>query len=364
LEDLARPVERYARLLVERCLDVQPGWQVFVKSQPPARPLIEEVVRLIARRGAYPIVRLSFIHEEQHPFHVLWASEAPEELLEREAPLDALEGEQIDAWISIGAPENVRDGSELEPQRRGLIMEAIRPLLERRLRSEIPWVGCRYPTDALAQGAGMTLRQFEEFLYGACLLDWDAEGRRMERYRDRFDGASQVRIIGAETDLTLGIEGRDGIVDDGHLNMPGGEFFYSPVEDSAEGVISYREFPAVLTGTACAGVRLRFEGGRVVDASAQTNEEFLFATLDRDEGARAVGELGIGCNPAIQRHTGDTLFDEKIYGTVHVALGAGIPAAGGLNRSSVHWDMVKDLRSGGRIELDGEVVQEDGRWLV
>jgi aminopeptidase len=209
----------------------------------------------------------------------------------------------------------------------------------------------------------MSLPAFEDFLYGAVLLDWDAEGRKMGRIRDRFAQADEVRIVGHETDLTLSLAGREGFVDDGHLNLPGGEVFFAPVEDSAEGVIAYAEFPAVYGSSEVLGARLRFEGGRVVDASARGNEEFLLATLETDDGARRLGELGIGCNPGILRHMKTVLFDEKIYGMIHLALGNSYPFTGGTNVSAVHWDMVKDLREGGRILCDGEVVQENGEWL-
>jgi aminopeptidase len=208
----------------------------------------------------------------------------------------------------------------------------------------------------------MSLAAFEDFLFGAVLLDWDAEGEKMQRIKERFDPADEVRIIGEETDLRISIAGREGVVDDGHYNMPGGEVFYCPVEDATEGVVSFSEFPAVKEPDVVEGVRMRYENGRVVEASATSNEEKLFEALDRDEGARVLGELGIGCNPGIQKHMRNTLFDEKIYGTIHLAIGAGIPVAGGKNESATHWDMVKDLRNGGRIELDGEVVQKDGEW--
>jgi aminopeptidase len=146
--------------------------------------------------------------------------------------------------------------------------------------------------------------------------------------------------------------------------MPGGEIFYSPVEDTAEGVISYLEYPACYLGHEVEGVRLRFEGGEVVDASATADEEFLLGALDSDEGARRLGEFGIGCNPGIQRHMRNTLFDEKMEGTIHLAIGTGFPQIGGVNTSGIHWDMVKELRNGGRIELDGTVVQENGVWAL
>jgi aminopeptidase len=171
-----------------------------------------------------------------------------------------------------------------------------------------------------------------------------------------------VQIVGAETDIRLSLAGREGKVDAGGANIPGGEVFYSPVEDSAEGTIAFIEFPAVYAGRSVEGIRFRFESGRIVDASADRNEEFLIDTLDTDDGARRLGELGIGCNPGITRHMKNTLFDEKMYGTVHLAVGNGFPFIGGTNESAVHWDIVKDLRDGGEVYCDGELVQRSGQW--
>jgi aminopeptidase len=356
-----RRVQEYARLLVERSIDVQAGWQVLVISQPPARPLLEEVVRLIARRGSYPLVRFSYAME-QLPFRMLWAEEAPLELLDQPAPADKHVWDTVDAWMLLGAPENTREGADLPSERFELMSKGQAEFLARRLRLEIPWVTCRFPCPALAQDAGMGLEAFEDFLYGAVLLDWDAEGEKMKRIRDRFDEAENVRIVGAETDLRFSLAGRGGEIDDGHANMPGGEVYYSPVEESTEGVVSFLEYPAFQEPDLVEGVRMVYRDGKVVEASAEANEEALIAKLDRDEGARVLGEFGIGCNPGIQRYMRNTLFDEKMYGTIHLAVGAGIPSIGGKNLSSVHWDMVKDLRSGGRIECDGEVVQQDGEW--
>jgi aminopeptidase len=352
-------IEEYARLLVETCVDVQPEWQVMIHSSPLARPLIDEVSRQIGRRGAYVLLRVTL---DGAPLNVPWAEEAPEELLSRPAGLQVHELENADALIAIQAPENTRELTAVSEKRAALIQSAYRPAMERIFTGELRWVGCQYPTPALAQDAGMSLRPFEEFLYGACLLDWDAERERMGRYAARFDDADEVRLVGAETDLTLSLAGRTGQVDAGGANVPGGEFYYSPVEDSAEGSIAFTEFPATYGGREVNGIRLRFEGGSVTDASAETNEEFLLEILDRDEGARRVGELGIGCNPGITRHMKNTLFDEKMDCTAHLALGNGLPEIGGQNVSQIHWDIVKDLRNGGRIELDGEVVQENGMW--
>jgi aminopeptidase len=354
-------IEQYARLLVDECVGVQRGWQVLVSSSPLARPLVEELSRQIARRGAYALQRINLAGSS---VDVAWVEEAPVELLSKPAPINVHVFETADALIAVEAPENTREASAVSADRLALIQAANRPLLERMFTHELRWVGCQYPTPALAQDAGMSLRQFEDFLYGACLLDWEAERERMSRYAERFDAAEQVRIVAGGTDLTLGLAGRRCLVDAAGANVPGGEFFTSPVENAVEGAIAFTEFPAVYVGHEVTGVRLRFEGGRVVEASAETNEDFLLEMLDADEGARRLGELGIGCNPGITRHMKNTLFDEKIDGTVHLALGNGLPEVGGTNVSQIHWDIVKDLRDGGRIELDGEVVQENGAWRI
>jgi len=355
-------VDAYAKLLVERCIDPQPRQQVVVASSPLARPLVEEVVRLIARRGAYALPRLSFSGSVLSDR--TWAADAPEELLDELAPLDRLTAEQLDALIVIDAPENTRESSAMPADRLARAQLASRPLVDRVTAHEMPWVGCQFPTPALAQEAGMSLRAFEDFLYGACLLDWDAEGERMRRIAERFDAAEELRIVGEGTGLTLSLAGRTGRVSDGYHNIPDGEVFYCPLEDSAEGTIVFGEFPAEYQGRELRGIRLRFEGGRVVDASAEVEEEFLLEVLDTDEGARRLGEVGIGCNPGITRHMKNTLFDERIDGTVHLALGRGFADLGGTNESAIHWDIVKDLRNGGRLYADGELVQENGVWRL
>ena len=326
-----------------------------------ARPLLEEVSRVVGRRGAYAIQRASL---NGYGTNIPWAQEAPDELLDTPASIEAYAFDNADALISIEAPENTRELTGLPAERLARLQAGLRPHLERMFTHELKWVGCQYPTPALAQEAGLSLQAFGDFLYGACLLDWEAERERMSRYAEHFDAAEEVRLVGGGTDIRLGVAGRSALVDAGGANMPGGEFFLSPVEDSAEGEIVFSEFPAVYNGREVAGIALRFEAGRVVEASATANEEFLLEMLDLDEGSRRLGELGIGCNPGITRYMNNTLFDEKMDGTAHLALGNGLPEVGGTNVSQLHWDIVKDLRQGGRIELDGRVVQEDGRWLV
>ncbi len=351
-------IDAYARLLVERCVAVQPGWEVLIRATTLARPLIEAVIEETARRGANPLLQLAF-ETIGGPF----ARTAPIEVLREAAPLQRRIWEECDAIITISAPENTREGSDLSEERRQALEERSRPVRRRTMAMDVPWVICEYPVHATAQDAGMTLQEMEDFVFGAVLLDWDAEAERMQRIAEVFDGASEVRIVGDGTDLTLSVAGRRGIVDDGHVNMPGGEVFYSPVEDSAEGVITFSEFPAVRFGREVYGARLEFEQGRVVKAMARSGEDFLVETLDTDEGSRRLGELGIGCNPAIQRFTRSVGFDEKIGGTIHLAVGSSYTSNGGKNVSAVHWDIVKDLRRGGKLYADGRLVQENGVWL-
>ena len=352
-------IDEYARLLVERSVAVRPGWQVSVRGTPLARPLIEAVIEQIARIGAYPIVQLVF-EQIGGPF----AREAPVDVLRVPAPLQRRIWEEVDAFISVWAPENAREGADLSEERRSALQQMTTVMRERTMAMAVPWVIAEYPVQSMAQDAGMTIAEYEEFIFGAVLLDWDAEEARMRKIADAFDAADEVRIVAQGTDLTLSLAGRGGAVDDGHVNMPGGEVFYSPVEDSAQGVIEFSEFPAVYYGQEVDGARLVFEHGRIVDASARSGEAFLIDTLDSDEGARRLGELGIGCNPGIQRFMKNVAFDEKIAGTVHLAVGNSYTFTGGTNKSTIHWDIVEDLRSGGRLYADGRLVQENGAWLL
>jgi aminopeptidase len=352
-------IERYAELLVDQ-IEVQPGWQVLVSGSPLARPLLEEIFGLLARRGAYAVPRITFSGD--YGLERSWLREAPLELVRDPSPLQLAPLREADALIVVVAPENARDATALDPERLAARQAGWRPGMERVLRDEVPWVGCQYPTPSLAQEAGMSTAEFADFLYAASLIDWDALSERLQRYAAHFDGAEEVRIVGAATDLRLSLAGRSMRVSSPGHNIPGGEFFGCPLEDSAEGEITFGEFPALYAGRELGGIRLRFEAGKVVDASATTNEAFLLQTLDIDDGARRLGELGIGCNPGITRYMKNVLFDEKMDGTIHLALGNAYHDLGGTNVSSIHWDIVKDLRNGGRIELDGKIVQENGIW--
>jgi aminopeptidase len=231
-------------------------------------------------------------------------------------------------------------------------------------------VGTLFPTDGHAADAEMSLADFSDFYFRACLADdsdplgaWQRASEECHRLADWIQGHEEVRITAPGTDLRLGIAERTFIAADGEHNMPDGEFFTGPIEDSAEGEVSFH-LPATIGGREVAGVRMRFESGKVVDASAERGEQYLISMLDSDEGARRLGELGIGTNFGIERGTRNVLLDEKIGGTVHLAVGASYPETGGENESAVHTDLVCDLRRGGRLEVDGEAFQEDGRFVV
>jgi aminopeptidase len=361
---VADPRDReLAELMVSRCLDVQPGWQVSVRATPLARPLVTEIARAIARRRAYYLPRINW-GPDRFRTDIDWALEAPLELLGELPPIERYAVEQEDARLTIRAPEDVHAGAELDPERRRLIQQSMAPASKRARSLDVRWAIVEYPTAAAAEQAGMTLDEYTDFVYDACLLDWDAEEERMLEIKEPFDLGRSVHILGEGTDITIGIEGREGVVSAGFRNMPDGEVFFSPVEDSAEGVITYAEFPAVYLGHDVVGARLVFRGGEVVEAAAEEGDEFLKQVLATDAGSRRLGELGLGCNPRITRFTRNVLFDEKIDGTIHLAVGASYTYAGGKNESAVHWDMVKDLRPGGELSVDGEVVQRDGGWLI
>lgn len=351
--------DRFAALLAGYCLDAQPGQQVVVRSTPLAAPLLLALQRELLEREAWPLLRV-----ELPGAGAGFYTHARDAQLDGVAPAELAEALGTDCSLAIQAPENTRALAGVDP---GTIARAARArgeLREAALRRR--WCGTLWPTQALAQQAGMALPEYTAFVRGALFLDqddpiaaWTALRERQDALIARLARASTIRIEAEGTDLTLSVAGRTWANSDGRRNMPSGEVFTSPVEDSASGVIGFG-VPSAPGGVAVDGVRLRFEDGRVVEASARTGEGYLRSTLATDDGASRLGELGIGTNFGIDRPTGMILLDEKIGGTVHLALGRSYPETGGLNESAVHWDLICDLRPGGRLSADGEVVLSDG----
>ncbi len=246
----------------------------------------------------------------------------------------------------------------------------MRTFMQRSAAGELRWVVAPFPTNALAQDAEMGLDEYEDFVYGACLPDmndpvgyWKRSSVKQGKVVEWLKGKKELHITAPETDLRLNVEGRTFINSAGHHNMPDGEIFTGPIENSAEGNV-YFSYPTIYDGKEVNGVRLWFEGGKVVQATAEKNQEFLLKTLDTDAGSRYLGEFAFGTNDGITRFTREILFDEKIGGSFHMALGAGYPETGSKNESAVHWDMICDLRRGGEIRADGELFYRDGKFVI
>ncbi|MBA2504698.1 MAG: aminopeptidase, partial [Thermoleophilaceae bacterium] len=299
---------------------------------------------------------------------------ASDEQLEWMPPTDKWSVENADVRIAVMADANSRELSGVDPKKQAMTQRARKPLMETSMKrsaaGDYRWSLTLFPTHSYAGEAGMSLAQYEDFYYAACLATdgdpvtaWLRQSDEVKRLAEWITGKSEVHIKGPDTDIRLGVEGRTWIPCVGEHNMPDGEFFTGPVEDSVNGHVAF-SFPATYGGREVAGVKFRFEDGKVVDASADRGEEFLLEMLDTDPGARRLGELGIGTNYGISTGTKEILLDEKIGGTVHMAIGMAYPESGGTNDSAVHWDMVCDLRQGGTITVDGEELQRDGKFVV
>ncbi len=349
-------IEALARTLVHHSVALQSGERVLIVGPEESRPLALAVYREAVRVGALPILWATFEDSAR-----ILLDLGSDEQIGWPNPILIEATRQVDAYISLRAPSNLRLLAGVDPAKSVMAQKARRHFLDVALQKK--WVVCELPTPALAQEAGMSTEEFEAFSFAAVSADWPAMRADLDRLKAILERGSRVRIQAPGTDLTLGVGGRTWIADSGAHNMPGGEIFTGPRESEVDGHISFG-YPAVLNGRIAEGVRLTFVDGRVTDASAERGEEFLIAMLDTDAGARVVGELGIGTNYGITRHTRSTLFDEKIGGTIHIALGRSYPETGGVNDSALHWDMVCDLRQGGSIDLDGVGIQRAGRFTV
>ena len=347
--------DAFARLLCDWCVAVRPGDQVLIGMSPPSFPLVRAIHGAVLERDAWPLVRLApgALADDFY-------RNAREVHLDSFAPLELAEARGADAVIGIEAPTNTHALAGVDP---ALIARAARgraPVQEARLG--LRWCGTLWPTAALAQQAGMSERDYEAFVARALFLDtpdpigaWRQLGARQAQLVDRVSRAREIRIEADGTDLRLRVDGRTWINSDGRHNMPSGEVFTGPLEDSANGTIRFT-IPSSPRGVEVSDVALTFVDGRVVASSAARGEDYLRAALATDPGARFLGELGIGTNAGIDRPTGSILLDEKMAGTVHLALGRSYPETGGTNSSALHWDLICDLRGGGRLTADGQPI--------
>jgi aminopeptidase len=360
--------ERLADVLVGYSAGVREGDLVTLETSTLASPLALELYRAVLAAGGYPLPRIAI---EGLTENLL--KKGGDEQLDWVNPARADDIETVDVRIVVEAFANTKRLSSVEPARLARWERATEGLrnryLERAAAGELRWVLTQFPTEAAAQDASMSLRQYEDFVYGAGFLDdpdpparWREFGERIDRVADFLDGKRELRVLAEGTDLKLDVTGRAWLRAKGQENFPDGEVFTAPLETSVEGEIRFT-YPAVFRARQVDDVRLRFEGGEVVDYSAVHGQDFLEEMISMDDGARRVGEFAFGLNDAVPTFTKNILFDEKIGGTVHLALGTAYPESGGLNRSALHWDMICDLRTGSEVYADGELVYRDGHFL-
>jgi aminopeptidase len=362
-------VERLAGLLADYSLALRAGKVLRIDGLDAGSPLVLALYRAALGRGALPYTNVSLSGLGETLLR-----HGSDEQLTYLSPIQWEEIEHLDALVTIWSETNTRALSRVDPTRHAAYIAAQRKLSNRRWErisnGEMSWCGTLYPTNAHAQEAEMSLAEYEDFVYAACHVDeddpaahWRAVSAELQGRAAELGGVRELRIVGPDTDLRVGADGRSWLAADGRYNMPDGEVFTSPVETETEGEIRYT-FPAVYHGREVEDVRLRFEAGRVVRAEAARGDDYLQSLLEMDAGARVLGEVAFGLNYEIDRFTRNILFDEKIGGTMHLALGSGFPQTGGQNTSGLHWDMICDLRREGEVYADGELIWKDGRFLA
>ena len=369
---LINSLTKWAETLVGYSLDLSPGERVLIRVDEAAIPLAKEVYRAALSAGAYPAVQVLV---EGLP--EIFLTTASDEQLDWVDPALKFQYETMDALCAIVAPQNtsalagVAANKQTRAQRAN---KAVREsLFERAAECRAKWNVTLYPTQGAAQNAKMSLADYEEFLMKAMFLDkddpaaaWKTFSNEQQRYVDYLSGVKTLRFVAQDTDLTMAVGGRRWVNSDGHKNFPSGEVFTGPLENSVNGTVRYT-FPTAHLGHEVDDVRLTFENGKVVKANAARGLDFLNTMLDSDPGARTLGEVAVGNNYGVQRFTRNTLYDEKIGGTFHLALGNAYPETGGTNVSAVHWDMVCDMRpeaGGGAIHADGILIHENGQWVI
>ena len=360
---------KLAELLVHYSIDVQPGDKVAIRSLTPAEPLLTEIYAQIVSAGGHPFLALKFPDNVERFFAL-----ASDEQLEHISDVEQFIVDHFDAVIMVRGENNTKSLGKVPPHKLMLAQQAeghlMRKLMQRAADGSLKWVSTLFPTHAYAQDAHMSQREYADFVFQACMPDmddpvgyWRGVEREQARIIEWLKGKKQVHVVGPDIDLSFSIEGRHFVNSCCKHNVPDGEIFTGPVEESVNGHVSF-SYPAIYNGHELVGVRLWFEDGRVVKAEAEKNEAFLLAALETDAGARYLGEFAIGTNYGIDRFTGQILFDEKIGGSFHLALGNSYPQTGGINKSAIHWDLICDLRAGGKITVDGELLYQDGKFML
>jgi len=364
-----------ARILVQYSVAVQPGDFVNIRyfgSIVAGMPMIAEVFREVLRAGGNPHIQIHPAFTEEIGYSYM--KEATDDQISFVNPASTLLVKEIDCEITISCDTNTRYLAQIDPERHTLRRRAVTELtalfMERAGKGELRWVYSGFPSTGQAQDAEMSLEEYGDFVYAATHADtedaverWNALREYQEQLVTWLDGKDMIVISGDGVDLEMSIKGRKFINCCGDKNMPDGEIFTGPVEESVNGSVKF-SYPCIWSGVEVKGVDLTFDQGKVVEARAEKNEASLLETLKTDDGASYLGELGIGTNNQIDRFTGNMLFDEKMAGTIHLALGLGFPESGSKNKSAIHWDLLTDMKDGGTITVDGELFYESGQFKV
>ena len=362
-------IKKLADLLVNYSVEVQKDEWVFITGNMVAEPLVSEVLRAVLDAGGHPTVILD--SDNINEYSLKYASD---DQIKWIAPIISTVYEEADVLINLRACDNTHYMADVDPQKLQLQAQAhedlMKTYLTRAAEGDLKWTVTQYPCPAYAQDADMSISDYQDFVHAATFTDKDdpiAEWQRIhneqQKVVDWLVGKKIVTVKSPNADLTLSVEGRTFVNSDGKTNMPSGEIFTGPVEDSANGWVEFT-YPAIEKGKEVTGVRLEFKDGKVVKASADKNEDFLLSELDTDEGSRYLGEFAIGTNYGIQKFTKSILYDEKIGGSFHLALGAGFPETGSKNVSAIHWDMICDIRKESEIRVDGELLYKDGDFQI
>jgi aminopeptidase len=348
-----------AEVLVDYSTRVATGDVVLISASGiECTPLVKEIYRLCLQRGAQHVEYEFTIPEISRHYYSV-ASAAQIDYFPQHK-LDFME--RVNVFIAISAGENSMVLATADQQKMIARSRVLKPIVDRRVK-HTRWVVTRYPTHGAAQEAAMSLEEYEDYLFAACCRDWREESRKQEKLKQLMDQTDQVRIVASDTDLRFSIKGLPGIKCDGIFNIPDGEVFTAPVRDSVEGYITYN-CPTLYHGKEFNGIRLEFQQGKIVNATAPNRTEDLNTILDSDEGARYIGEFAIGVNPGIRVPMRNILFDEKIFGSIHFTPGQAYDECDNGNRSAVHWDMVKLLNGDGEIWFDGRLIQKDGLFVA
>ncbi|MEM4181701.1 MAG: aminopeptidase [Candidatus Pacearchaeota archaeon] len=350
---------KLAQFAVRECVKVRPGYKVIISGGSEAIPFLVELYKEIILQKAIPIVKVGL--PDVNDFFYKYATE---EQLEHFPQYWFDTVKQAQCYIGIDTEGNTRELTNCDSKKIALRGKVLHPISDYicNEKDKIKRTTIAYPCLALAQEANMSLTEYENFVYGATVgVNWRALSRIMKKILSKFKEGSKIHLIGKNVDLKFKVHGSKAKDDLDFDNMPAGEIFMAPFRESLEGWIKF-EYPSIRSGKEVKDIFLRFKNGKVVEAKASTNEDFLKEMLKTDENASYVGEFGIGCNPKISIYTNNLLFDEKISGTIHLALGMAYKDNGGGNDSAIHWDIVKDMKKA-RIIVDGKTIQEKGKWV-